>query len=43
MQGSLIRQIHERGHLGPKETEKLLKMDYFKRARQKSRVSYKTA
>jgi len=36
MQDSLVRQIHERGHLGREKTEKLLKMDYwFKEARQK--------
>jgi len=34
MQGSLIRQIHERGHLDPEKMEKLVQMDYwFKGAR----------
>jgi len=28
MQNHLIRQICERGHLGPEKTEKWLKMDY---------------
>jgi len=35
MQDSFIRQIHERGYIRPKKTEKLLKIDYwFKGARQ---------
>jgi len=41
MQDSLIRQIHERGHLGPEKTEKLLKMDdWFKGAKNRKRDKY---